>query len=119
MSKLRFGVAAAWLLKADLRRLGGFHANCLRLMLGIKCAYISRISNNRVREIAGVRMFSESVTAIQVKLLRQVLRDPSKAVLRDAAFQKGSLTPLTDAFVRRIGRLRQNWTDEVGKIMHR
>ena len=41
---------------------------------------------------------------MQVKLMRQVLRDPSKTVLRDAAFQKGSLRPLTDVFVRRIGR---------------
>ena len=35
-SKLRYAVASAWLWKADLRRLDGFQAGCLRKMLGIK-----------------------------------------------------------------------------------
>ena len=119
LSKLRYGVASAWLLKADLRRLDGFHANCLRKMLGIKAAYVSRISNQRVREIAGVAAFSRSVGEMQTKLMRQVLDNPSKTVLRDVTFQKGSLRPLTDIYVRRVGRPKQNWTDEVTKTLQR
>ena len=121
LSKLLYGVASAWLLKADLRRLDGFHANCLRQMLRIRCAYmyVSRISNDRVRKVAGVEAFSRSVGAMRLKLMRQVLRDPHRPVLRDAAFHKGSTRPLTNMFVRRVGRPRQNWTDEVAKIMQR
>ena len=115
LSKLLYGVASAWLLKADLRRLDGFHARCLRKLLKVKAAFISRISNERVRQMAGVQPLSSRVDGQQQKLLQQVLNDPDKAILRDAAFQQGSNRPLTDRFIRRVGRPRQNWTDQVLK----
>ena len=34
-SKLRYALSSAWLLKADLRRLDGFQARCLRKILGV------------------------------------------------------------------------------------
>ena len=60
-SKLRYAIASAWLLKADLRRLDGFQANCLRNILGIKCSYVSRVSNEKVLEKAGFAKFSHDV----------------------------------------------------------
>ena len=43
----------------DLRRPDGFHANCLWQMLRIECAYVSRISNDCFRKMAGVSLSQE------------------------------------------------------------
>ena len=116
-SKLRYAVASAWLLKADLRRLDGFQANCLRNMLGIKCSYISRVSNHTVLENAGFAKFSSTVREMQMRLLGQVISDPRKRELRTATFSGDSLFSQTAVFAKRVGRPRQNWTDELIKIM--
>ena len=120
LSKLRYGVASSWVSKADLRRLDGFEASCLRKMLGIKPSFVSRISNARVRQIAGTAPFSATVRTLQFKLLGQVLTDPCKQVLREVAFHGGdALTPETSAYVRKIGRPKQNWTDELVSIVEK
>ena len=117
LSKLRYGVACAWLSKSDLRRLDGFHANCLRRLLKIPSAYVSRVSNNRVREIAGQQQLSKSIQTSQLQFLGQVLTNPAKKQLKEAAFHHGDvMTPTTAAFVRRVGRPRQTWTEQVVKV---
>jgi len=116
LSKMKYGIASAWLLKADLRRLDGFHARCLRKILGIKPAYVSRVSNDRVREISGQAPFSERIRTMQCKLLEAVLTDPNKHVLRDVAFQRGTCIPQTNRFVRKRGRPKQNWADEMVRL---
>ena len=108
LSKLRYGVASAWLSKADLRRLDGFQARCLRILLGVKPASFSRISNERVRSMAGQKQFSETVADAQLDLLHSILDDHGKQELRDVAFQKGTETPLTAAYVRKVGRPRHS-----------
>ena len=116
LSKLRYGVASACLSKSDLRRLDGFHASCLRRLLKIPSSYFSRVSNNRVREIAGHQPLSSSIRASQLHYLGQVLTNPYKRQLREAAFHHGDVTtPAVAAFVRRVGRPRQNWTEQVVK----
>ena len=116
LSKLRYGIASAWLLKADLRRLDGFHARCLRKILGIKPAFVSRVSNDRVRQIAGQEPFSEKIRAMQRKLFEAVLTDPNKQVLRDVTFEQGTSIPLTNRYVRKRGRPKQNWADEMVRL---
>ena len=118
LSKLRYALSSSWLVKADLRRLDGFEAACLRKMLGIKHSFWSRVSNAEVRQIAGQPPFSETVRSSQFKLLGQVLIDPQKRALRDVAFHAGDpLTPETAAYVRRVGRPKQNWTDQLCGLM--
>ena len=108
LSKLRYALASSWLVKANLRRLDGFEAACLRKLLGIKHSFWSRVSNAKVRQIAGQTPFSETVRASQFKLLGQVLMDPHKQILREVAFHGGDLqTPETAAYVRRVGRPKQ------------
>ena len=117
LSKLRYGFASAWLSKADLRRLDGFQARCLRKMLKVPPAFISRISNERVRQIVDEQPFSKLVRATQLKLLGQVFMDPNKKQLRQVAFQADGLTPATEAFVRKVGRPKHNWVDQLTNIM--
>ena len=118
LCKLRYGVASSWLSKSELRRLDGFEAWCLRKMLGIKPSFISRVSNARVRQIAGTSPISSAIRTSQLRLLGQVLTEPCKSVLKDVAFQGGgSLTPTTAAYVRRVGRPKHNWTDQLMNMM--
>ena len=77
-SQLRYALASAWLLKSDLRRLDGFQAGCIRQILKIPCSYISRVSNQRVREQAGVQPFSKAVRSTQLQLLGQVIGNELK-----------------------------------------
>ena len=116
-SQLRYALAAAWLLKSDLRRLDGFQAGCLRRILRIPCSYVSRVSNQRVREQCGMQPFSKTVRRAQLQLLGQVITNERKRVLKQATFHKDSLESQTAAFVRRVGRPRQNWTEQLMTIM--
>ena len=119
VSKLRYGVSSAWLLKSDLRRLDGFQARCLRTLLGVRPAYFSRISNEQVRAKAGQEALSETVHRLQLKLLADVLNQPARRTMRDAAFVRGSETPLTAAYVRKVGRPRHNWAEQVLELRRR
>lgn len=42
VSKLLYSLGPVWLLQLGLRRLDGFHARCLRIVLHIPCSYSSR-----------------------------------------------------------------------------
>ena len=112
-SKLRYALSSAWLLKADLRRLDGFQARCLRKILGVQHSFTSRVSNASVLQQSGRRALSELVKDGQIGLMQRVLVSPQKQVLREVAFHKGTLIPETAYYVRRVGRPRQNWTEQV------
>ena len=94
----------------------GFQANCLRKMLGIKAAFWSRVSNEQVRQIAGVQPLSKDIRKSQLHLFGRILTDPGKKLLKDVAFYNGSHVPVTAAFIRRVGRPRQTWTDQLLQI---
>ena len=80
--------------------------------------FYSRISNAQVRKESGMTEFSKSVRKLQLKLLGQVLMDPRKQILRDVTLHAGdTLVSETAAYVRRVGRPRQNWTDQLTSIM--
>ena len=48
VAKLLYGLDSAWLSSAMQRKLDGFQANCLRRILKISPAFISRISNRYI-----------------------------------------------------------------------
>ena len=77
------------------------------------------MSNEQVRHIAGQEAFSKMVRAAQLKLLGQILIDPSKRILKEVAFHGDSLVPEAEAFVRNVGRPRDNWTTQLTRIMRR
>ena len=43
----------------------------------------------------------------------KVLKDPTRSTIRNAAFLQGTIWPLTDLYIRRVSKPRQNWTDQV------
>jgi hypothetical protein len=115
-SKLRYGVASAWLSKCDLRRLDGFQAWCLRVLLKIPSSFVSRVSNARVRKLAEQEPLSAQVRRAHMQLLERVLNDPAKQPLRDVVFIAGTDTPVITKYVRKVGRPRHNWTEEMLKF---
>ena len=48
MSRLQYGLCTTLLVKSQRRRLDGFHARCLRRILGIPPSFLSRVSNANV-----------------------------------------------------------------------
>ena len=118
-SKMRYGTASAWLSKSDMRRIDGFQARCLRILLGIPPSFISRVSNEAVRSLAGQRPWSVNIRKAQFELLDKVMNDPNKQVLRDAVFRRGSSTPITQSFSRKVGRPRHNWFDQLLGLLHK
>ena len=53
VQKLLYGLEGAWINAAGKRKLDGFHARCLRKVLGVPHAYYSRVSNAEVLRRAG------------------------------------------------------------------
>ena len=115
LSKLRYATASAWLLKAELRRLDGFQASCLRQILKVPSPYISRVSNKKILELSNAQKLSCTIQDQQQQLFEKVLSSPAKKQQRQATFIKDTAVPLTRRYVQRVGRPRQNWADECAK----
>ena len=115
VSKLLYGLSTVVLVKAQKRRLDGFYARCLRRALGIPPAFVSQISNASVFRQAGVPPMSEQLSKQQLSVLRQAAIAPEGDPLRRNVFAGGSLDPLVDKYVRRVGRPKLNWTKELLK----
>ena len=98
-----------WLVKAQMRRLDGFQARCLRTILKIQPAYFSRISNESVRQTAGFERASTKLSERQMVLLGKVIRSPEGEPLRNSSFIPGTIRAATERYVRRVGRPRKEW----------
>ena len=112
-SKLLYSLSTATYSVAELRRLDGFQAKCLRIVLGILPSFISRISNNTVRQKAGCRCFSQLLVDRQLMLLGTILRSPEHSPLQSVSFTPGTMQPATCRYVRRVGRPRKEWVPTV------
>jgi hypothetical protein len=110
VSRLLYGLSTAWLNVAEVRRLNGFQARCLRPILGIKPAYFSRVSNATVLQQAGQIPLGKQLQKQQLLLYGKVARSPAADPLRELAFCPGTLRPATSRYVRRVGRPRNEWT---------
>ena len=118
LSRLRYGLATFWLVTAQRRRLDGFVARCLRRILHIPAAFISRVPNADVLEKAGMKPFSEQVLLHQLCLLRKVALTTADHPLRKDTFVDQTLTPQIGRFIRRVGRPRQDWTTQLLREGH-
>ena len=112
-SKLLYSLSTAVYTVAEIRRLDGFQAKCLRKILKIPSAYLSRTSNETVRQRAGCRCFSKLLVDRQLMLLGTVLRSPAHSPLQAVSFTPGTLQPATSRYVRRVGRPRKEWVPTV------
>ena len=97
------------------RRLDGFYARCLRKILRIRTAYISRVSNACVFQRAGVQPFSAQLQRRQILLLGRVAHAPISSALRSSVFVGDGLSTQINRFKRRRGRPRLDWVNEVMK----
>ena len=97
-------------------KLDGFHASCLRRILRIPAAYTSRISNERVYAEAGEMKLSRQLVERQLGSLRKNLAAPADCAVRAATFLPNSSTPITAAFVRKVGRPRHTWAEQLMQI---
>ena len=113
LSKLRYGFSTIWLVTSQRRRIDGFVARCLRRIVRIPAAYVSRISNATVYEKAGMKPFSQQMLKHQMQLLRKLAIESDDHPLRVDTFEGATLNPQIGRYVRRIGRPRQDWTTQL------
>ena len=106
-SKLLYSLACLCLSADDRRRLDGFQTRCLRSILGILPAYVSRISNADVLQGSKCRPAPEIILQPQMLLFGKALRAASDHPLNQSTFIKGTTEPATNRYVRRVGRPRR------------
>jgi hypothetical protein len=113
LSKLQYGLSTVWLVTAQRRRVDGFVARCLRRMLGIPAAFMSRVSNATVLSRACFKPFSRQLLKHQLCLLRKVALTGPEHPMRKDTFIDSTVIPQIGRFVRRVGRPRQDWTTQL------
>ena len=77
--------------------------------LGIRVAFISRISNAAVLRESGQTHLGRQLVKQQLLLYGKVARSPNADPPRMLTFLPGTLLPVTGHYVRRIGRPRNEW----------
>ena len=113
ISKLRYGLSVATLSRSDNRRLDGFHARCLRKIVGIPPSFISRVSNVVVFDVARAVPLSVLLRRERLIYMGQIARRPAKDPVRNMVFKPGCLELRLSLAERRRGRPRQEWNTMV------
>ena len=98
---------------AQKRRLDGFQSQCLRKITGIEPSYISRISNAAVLAKACHLRATDITRKKRLQLFGKILRSEAQHPLRRACFIPNTLIPVTEQFVRRVGRPCKEWVPEL------
>ena len=112
LSVLVYGLKTAWLGAVARRRLDGFHARCLRKIMGIPPAYFSRISNASVFSSAGCKPSSNHLLQQQLFLFGDIATSPP-GPLRASVFLADSLSLIEDSIKRGRGRPRHTWAKQL------
>ena len=112
-TKLMYGLDSLWLRKADRARLDSFQIKCLRRVHGIRHAYWSRVSNDRLMAIAQAKPLTSKLLQRQLLLYGRLARMPDTAVQRQALLERGSVRPRSCIGKRSRGRPRQEWGTSV------
>ena len=97
---------------AQKRKIDGFQNRCLRKIIGVKPSYISRVSNVTVLARASYTSATNLLLKRRLQFLGKILRCPEGHPLRIASFIPHTLLPLTDRYVRRVGRPSKEWMKE-------
>ena len=116
ISRLLYGLSSAHLNVAETRRLNGFQCRCMRVILGIKPSFISRVSNAEVLKRAQQNDLSCLLLHQQLLLFGRIARAPPDDPLRLLTFVPGSISPLTSHYIRRIGRPRSEWASKLRDV---
>ena len=108
LQKLLYALDGAVLLKSHAKKLDAFHARCIRKILGISPAFISRVSNKFVLSKMNAEPLSQTIYQRQLDLLGKIYRLSDAHPLRKCIFKEGSID-LIDIEKRRVGRPRHAW----------
>ena len=112
-SKLLYGLQSAWINKALRTKLDGFHARCIRRILGVLPSYWSRVSNKDILERVHATPLSNLLLEQQLIYFGKLFRLPSEDYRRRMIFESESETLRNLASKRRQGRPRLQWIIEV------
>ena len=113
ITRLLYGMTALWIGKAGQQKLDGFQNSCLRRIAKIPPAYVSRISNKTVLQRLRQEPVSLKVFRQQLFYFQTVAASAHGPSFRSATFHGNGLTTFGQAFVRRVGRPRQVWADQL------
>ena len=108
-SKILYSLNTAWLNKAERRRLDGFKARCLRRILHIPPAFLTRVPESKVLEQAGHMQYSAQLLQQQIILFGKIGRAPDSIFLRRVTFQPGTVRSAVAAHQRKKGRPKHEW----------
>ena len=111
MKTLWLNVAAKW-------RVDGFQARCLRRILNIAPAYVSRVSNRSVLEAAGQAPYSAQLLKHQLTWFGKLGRADDQDILRELTLQLGTILPAAAQLHRRRGRPRSDWATCLHQKVH-
>ena len=117
VSKLLYCLHTMWLNKAELRKIDGFQAKCLRSILHIPRPYISRLSNAAVLQRNHCRRLSAILKFRQLCLFQSIAVLPDDDVRRRCIFQPSSFILQNLSAPRRQGRPKQIWASEVYRMV--
>lgn len=116
VSTLLYGLATCWLNTKEGRQLDGFQARCSRGICRIPHSFISHFSNATVLSRSGQKTISTQLRHQQLLLLGRIARAPDDDLRRRLTFCPGSLRPVTDRYVREVGRPRAEWAPKLLQI---
>ena len=116
VSKLLYGLQTSWLTKDQRNKLDGFHARCIRKIVGVAHSYWSRISNLDVLARVNGCTLSKRLLEQQLIAFGKIFRKPDDDIMRQVVFQTGSHELQIHIVHRRRGRPKLNWANEVGKV---
>ena len=109
ISRLLYGLSTLWLVTAQRRRLDSFYARCLRRILHIPAAFISRVPNAVVFDRAAVVSLSKQLLARQLTLFATSARSLASDLRRQFLFSGSTMVLREEVFIRRRGRPRHTW----------
>ena len=112
VTTLLYNLNTVWLSATARRRLDGFHARCLRQILRIPPAFLSRVSNDIVFRTARAQKLSDILLQQQLSCFGRIARMPDDAPIRQVLFEPGTLQ-LRSAGARKRGRPRITWAGAV------
>jgi len=112
-SKLLYSMATLTLTVAQGRKINGFQNRCLRKVVGVLPAYVSRVSNAAVLAKAAHTLATDILRKKRLQLFGKILRVEPQHPLKRACFIPGTFVPVTEQYVRRVGRPSKEWVREV------
>ena len=116
-TKLLYGLASACLTQAERRRLAGFHARCIRKIIGVVPSYYSRVPNSTVLLRARTCCLSRRLLREQCLLFGKIAKHPDTDPVRYAIFLPNTTDLRPSGAPRKVGRPRMQWSTSILKAL--